>query len=528
MKHWRTSIILILMILFAATLIGRLAFLQISRHDFYLAMARGQLQFPTIFQAERGEIFFQNHHLPVATNKPYSYLYLSPAEIAVEERENITQNLSQITELDPDSISDRLQKNSLYEPLKYDLGEEEIERVKELDMNGVYIGQSIRRFYPYDGFASHILGFVNQEGLGQYGAEEYHDGILRGERGSDIFLTVDYNIQYEAERLLAQARDQLEIEGGTIIVIKPDSGKILALAQWPSFNPNQYREEEMGVFKLDAVQKIFEPGSAFKPITIAAALDQEKITPYTTYQDRGVIYVDGWPISNYEDRIYPGDITMIEVLEKSINTGAVFALNQLGNQAFSEYVEKFGVFEKTGIDLAGEIVPQNIEFKQGREVNFATASYGQGIEMTPIQLVRAFSAIANNGRMVKPFLLEGTDPEISSPILSQKAVGQITAMLVSIVEKGWSRAAKIPGYYIAGKTGTSQISYAALGINKKGYSDKTWQSFIGFAPAFDPRFLIMVKLDNPRAGTAEYSALPVFRELAKYIIDYLEIPPDYE
>ena len=526
MKNWRIKITLILMFLFAAALTGRLVFLQIVKHDFYLAMARGQQQVFIMFQPERGKIFFQNQQAAMVSNIFYDYLYVSPAEIPYEKKEETSQILSEITELGRDFIFERLQRNSLYEPLKYGLEYEEIEKIKEASIRGVHIGQGRQRFYPHDHFASHILGFVNRDGFGQYGVEEYWDDVLRGEEDSKIVLTVDYNIQYQAETLLEKASEQLKIEGGTIIVIDPTSGSILALAQWPSFNPNQYIKEPMEVFRLDATQKIFEPGSAFKPITMAAAIDQGKITPHTTYEDPGVRNYGRWSINNYEGRRYPGDITMIEVLEKSINTGAVFALDELGNEAFADYMERFGVFEKTGVDLKGEILPENREFRQGREINFATASYGQGIEMTPIQLIRAFSAIANEGKMVKPFLLEGTETEVSDPVLSKKTADEVTMMLVRVVESGWAQAAKIPGYYIAGKTGTSQISYAALGIDRRGYSDKTWQSFIGFAPALNPQFLILVKLDNPRARTAEYSALPVFRELAKYIIDYLQIPPD--
>ncbi|MFH1841218.1 MAG: penicillin-binding transpeptidase domain-containing protein, partial [Candidatus Nealsonbacteria bacterium] len=255
--------------------------------------------------------------------------------------------------------------------------------------------------------------------------------------------------------------------------------------------------------------------------------------------DPGMIEIGGWPIYNYDQRIYPGNITMTEVLEKSINTGAVFAESQLGDRKFLDYVEGFGVFEETGIDLEGEVSSSNEELKKGYEANFATASFGQGIEMTPIQLIRAFSIIANGGSLVKPYVvkeilkengsIEEVEPEIiSENIISKNTASKVAAMLVSVVESAYTRAAQIPGYYIAGKTGTAQVSFAALDIDKKGYSDKTWQSFIGFAPAFDPRFAILVKLDNPATKTAEYSAVPIFQELAKYIINYYQIPPDYE
>jgi cell division protein FtsI/penicillin-binding protein 2 len=272
---------------------------------------------------------------------------------------------------------------------------------------------------------------------------------------------------------------------------------------------------------------------------MASAINEDKITPQTTYVDPGVIEVGGWPIHNYEERIYPGEITMTEVLEKSINTGAVFAERQLGDRKFLEYIKKFGVFEKTGIDLEGEISSSNEELKKGYEVSFATASFGQGIEMTPLQLIRAFSVIANGGKLVKPYVVkeiidserraEKTEPEIiSENIISKNTSSKVSAMLVSVVESAYTKAAQVPGYYVAGKTGTAQISYAALGEDYGGYSKKTWQSFIGFAPAFDPKFIILVKLDNPATKTAEYSAVPIFQELAKYIIDYYQIPPDHQ
>ena len=261
---------------------------------------------------------------------------------------------------------------------------------------------------------------------------------------------------------------------------------------------------------------------------MAAALNEEKVTPETTYTDPGIIEIGGWPIYNYEQRIYPGVLTMTNVLEKSINTGAVFAGRQLGGELFKKYIEKFGIFEPTGIDLE-ETCPENKEFKQGREINFATAFFGQGIEMTPIQLIRAYSAIANGGKLVTPYLVEqNKEPESFESIISSKTSSQLAAMLISVVENGFAKSARIPGYYVAGKTGTAQVSYSALGINKQGYSEKTIQVFVGFAPALNPQFLILVKLNNPKTKTAEYSAVPIFHDLAEHIIHQYQIPPDYD
>lgn len=563
MRNWRINLILFLIFIFGLAIIGRLVFIQILKQEFYTALAKGQEKIFARIQGERGEIFFQNHPFPIATNKIYQFVYASPKEIPSEEKIKTVEILSEVLDLNNDFLREKLKKDSLYELIKDDLSEKEVEVLRDLDLTGIYLGERRGRIYPYQEFASHLLGFVNKDGQGQYGVEEYWSDYLEGKkeflegeknpwgflflpsgeepeiRGADLILTVDYNIQYFSEKLLKKAKSLYDIERGTIIVIEPHSGKILALANWPAFNPNQYfQEKDFEIFQNEATQRIFEPGSVFKPITMAGALNEGKISPQTTYLDPGVIKIDGWPIYNYDQRIYPGQITMIEVLEKSINTGAVFAERQLGHQKFLEYIKRFGIFEKTRIDLAGEVFSQNEEFKKGYEINFATASYGQGIEMTPLQLARAFCAIANGGNLVRPYLVKTIKknnqiieipPEISkNNIISPTTASKLTGMLVRVVENGFGKAAKIPGYYIAGKTGTAQISWSALGINKKGYSQKTWQSFVGFVPAFDPKFLILVKLNNPTTKTAEYSATPIFKELAKYIIDYFQIPPDYE
>lgn len=535
MVHWRINLILAIMFLFGAALAGKLFFLQIIEHDFYSALARGQQKNFISSKGERGEIFFQNHDLPIATNETVAYLYASPNEIPSGKKEEIAENLSGMAALEKDFILEKLEKNSLYEVLKEELTAQDLEKLKELKLKGIYLGQEIRRSYPYGEFASHILGFVNKDGQGQYGIEGYWDGVLQGKEkliaGSDLILTADYNIQYQAEKLLKKAHRELDIDGGTIIIMEPETGRILALANFPSFDPNQYSQQRnFEIFQLDATQKVFEPGSVFKPITMAGALNEGKITPATTYRDPGIIEIDGWPIYNYDQRVYPGETTMTEVLEKSINTGAVFAEQQLGHRDFLKYIERFGIFKKTGVDLAGEIYSRNENFKMGYEINFATAAYGQGIEMTPMQIARAFCAIANSGKLVKPYLVENmknSDNE-AIEVISPTTASKLTAMLVSVVENGFGKAARIPGYYVAGKTGTAQVSWSALGVHKSGYSEKTWQSFIGFAPAFNPRFLILVKLDDPATKTAEYSAVPIFQELAKYIIDYYKIPPDYE
>ncbi|MEA3295909.1 MAG: penicillin-binding protein 2 [Patescibacteria group bacterium] len=497
MKNFRINFILFCIFLFSAVIVSRLFYIQIANYEYYKALAFGQQKIFNQTQGERGEILFGDRK----------------------------GNLRFIA--------------------------------KNIEQDNV-----LKRYYPQEFLASQIIGFMGGEGAGQYGLEGYYDDVLKGEekffeqernpwigffsanknaptKGVDFVLSLDYNIQSKAKRLLENAREKFNIEAGEIIVMDPMSGKILAMANFPNFNPNNYSsEKDFEIFQNSATQKIFEPGSVFKAITMAAAIDQNKITPQTEYVDKGFEKIDNYVISNYNDKVY-GKRNMIEVLEKSINTGAIFAERTMGDKIFLEYIERFGFFEPTGVDLQNEVFSKNKELKKGYKTSFATASFGHGIEVTPIQLAVAYSAIANGGKLVKPYIAEKkifennrtieTETEIiKDNVISVKTASQLTAMLTRVIENSYVDKAKIPGYYLAGKTGTSQMAFSAINIHKKGYSDKTWQTFIGFGPSFDPKFLILVKLDNPNTKTAEYSAVPVFKDLAKYIIDYLEIPPDYE
>ncbi len=536
--HWRVNLVFILLILFSAAILSRLIYIQVVRGDFYRALAQGLSLLPNNeAQPERGEIFLKKEE-PLAVNRDFTLVFASPEKVI--ESEKTAEILSKTLNLDKNFILDAFKKDTLFSPIKYKLTSEEITALKDLNLDGIYLVKERGRYYPQETLASQLIGFLGAEGAGQYGLEEYYDEILSDEgRGSDLILTIDYGVQFQAEKLLEEAKKNLDIEGGQIIVIEPNSGKIIALSNFPNFNPNQYGEYaskgDLEIFKNGASQNFFEPGSVFKPITMAAALNEEKITPQTTYVDEGMVKIGGWPIYNYDGRIY-GQKTMTNVLEKSINTGAVFVEQQMSHEIFLDYIAKFGIFAPTGIDIP-ENYSENKELKKGYEINFATAAFGQGIEMTPIQLVRAYCAIANGGKLISPYLVDKilkddkiteTQPKISSSVISQKTSSQLTAMLISVVENGFAKTAKIPGYYIAGKTGTAQVPWTTLGIDKRGYSDKTWQSFVGFAPAFNPQFLILVKLDNPKTNTAEYSAVPIFHDLAEYIIHQYQIPPDYE
>ena len=535
MKNWRINLVFFLFLIFVGFIFYRLFYLQISQGDLYKALAEGIHSSSPRFETERGEIFFSKME-PLAVNKEFFLVFALPQK--VKNPEETAKKLSEILKIDEEIILEKLKSDKSYQPIKDKLSQEEIEGLENAGLEGIFLESETGRYYPQEILASQVIGFLDKDGNGNYGLEEYYNQILK--KGENLVLTIDYPLQFEAEKLLEKAKENLDIKSGQIIAIDPYSGKILAMANFPNFNPNEYSkeaEENLKIFKNKTILEIFEPGSVFKPVTFAAALNEEKITPQTTYIDKGEVKIEGWPkpIYNYEGRVY-GEQTMTNVLEKSINTGAVFVEKLLPHPIFLDYIQKFGIFKKTGVDLP-EIYSENKEFKKGYEVNFATASFGQGIEMTLLQLVRAYCALVNGGYLVKPYLvdkiIEGekvieTQPEISGRIISEKTSSQLKAMLMSVVENGFGKRAKILGYYIAGKTGTSQIPFSSLNINQKGYSEETWQTFIGFLPTFNPKILIMVKLDNPKAKTAEYSAVPIFRELAEFAVNYYQIPQDYE
>jgi cell division protein FtsI/penicillin-binding protein 2 len=566
-KGSRVYIVFSFIILIWAAMIGRLFFLQVLNHKLYQAQAFGQQVSFSDIAGPRGQIFCQNSQSTkgssgsgelksLAINKDEWTLAANIADI--KDKNIIAENLSKIIESSKEEILSNLESGDSYTIIKKNLSQAQIDAIKKLNLAGISWHNEPDRFYPQGALASQVLGFLGGEGNGQYGIEGYYDDILKGKpgiqedrrgldslfsgddpvslNGSDIYLTIDYNIQFQAEELLKKAEDKLSINAGQIIVMKPDTGRILALANFPSFDSNQYsKEKDLGIFQNGATQKLFEPGSIMKPFTMAAALNEGKITPDTTYIDTGVIKFGTKSIHNFAMEKY-GLQTMTQVLESSINTGAVFAQQKISHQTFLDYMDKFGFGEKTGIDLQSEVYSRNGTLRNnGPDMNFATASFGQGIELTPLQIARGFCAIANGGKIVKPYIVEKivngsdesyTNPQISNPIVSQQTISQLTSMLVSVVDNGFNGVAKIPGYYLAGKTGTAQIPLK----NGRGYEpdNKTIQSFVGYGPAFNPQFLIMVKLDNPSSGKSALSAVPIFKQLAQYIINYWQIPPDYD
>jgi cell division protein FtsI (penicillin-binding protein 3)/stage V sporulation protein D (sporulation-specific penicillin-binding protein) len=349
--------------------------------------------------------------------------------------------------------------------------------------------------------------------------------------GVNLILTVDKTIQFQAQSVLADMVSKNGADSGDIIIMNPKTGAILAIASYPDFDPNNFgKVTDPSVFNSQSVTGSYEPGSTFKAITMAAAIDGGKITPDTTYTDTGKVAVDNYVIKNAEGPPR-GLQTMTQVLDWSLNTGAIFAENQLGNPDFLKYVKAFGFGQYTGIELSEAKGDISGITKGNVAVNFDTASFGQGILVTPLQMVEAYGALANGGKMMKPYIVQSkiypdgaiknTQPESVGQVVSAQTAATVDAMLVDVVENGFGKQAKVPGYYMAGKTGTAQVA-----VNGKYLANDNIGSFIGFGPVENPQFVMLVRVDHPRdASFAESTAVPPWGKLAQFILNYMQIPP---
>lgn len=534
----RILILLIIFILLGLLIWGRFFYISIIRHEYYLAKAK-IISTANSSAAPRGSIFLTDKNaLPyaVALNKEFPLVYAVPAKI--KESGILAEKLAQILELDKETLVQKLSKtDDPYEILKKKVSEETVKAIKDQNEIGIGIDDETLRYYPEGVYLSHAIGFLgfNKNGqAGQYGLEEYYDKELSGFVASaDLILTIDSSIQSQAGVLLSETVENWQADGGSVVVMNPKDGSVLAMASLPDFDANHYFSIENPDFFVNPVTlKRYEPGSVFKPITMAIGIETGAVTPETEYYNNGTVKVGDKIISNsIPDKIL-GWQTMIKVLEQSLNTGAVFVEQKVPKDVFLRYLKDFGVDSKTGIDVA-EINGDLSVLESMRDINFATASFGQGVALTPIELIRALSVIANGGKLIRPHLVQKIvyhnggnykiKDELPKQIISPETSAKLINMMIKVVESGSGRRAGVSGYTVAGKTGTAQVPDLKMG----GYKDEYIHTFAGFAPAYDPKFIILIKLDNPKGVRfAESTVVPVFSDLAKFIFSYYQIPPD--
>lgn len=439
---------------------------------------------------------------------------------------------------------------------------------KSKSLNIVGFGFDLRkyRYYPEKNVASHLLGFVSSNGekeSGRYGLEEFFNeelfgkyGYLKSEHGaksdliivndreyskpvagSDLVLTIDRAAEFMACSKLQEAVKKHGATGGSVVAINPKTGAILAMCSVPDFDANNYKDNKnMEAFNNPVISAQYEPGSVYKTITMAGAIDQGKVSPSTTYNDPGQMMVKGWnkPISNsdFSSKGAHGVVDMNFVLENSLNTGAIFAMRQTGLAPFVSYAKNFGFGERTGIELGAEASGNidNLLHNKIKEIDAATASFGQGISVTPLQMVMSYAAIANKGILMKPYLVKEIirpdgKKDIIMPkevrrVISEKTAATILAMLANVVENGHSKRAALNGYYIGGKTGTAQIA------ENGGYAKNRYiHTFVGIAPIDNPQIVMLTKIDNPQGVEyAEGSVVPLWHDIADFLLNYYQVP----
>lgn len=429
-------------------------------------------------------------------------------------------------------------------------------------VNGIFFIREFERVYPEGALMGQLLGFVDNKGEGRYGFEGQFDnelrgytgrvrlqqdskgnvlgetGSLTGQDGTNYELTIDRNIQAFLEQSLAEEVTKDEAKGGSIIVIDPQTGAISGMASTPTYDPSNYRQvakDDISLFDNPAISKQWEPGSIFKPLIMAAALDQGVVTPETRNVFPKSVVVDGYTINTALDKAY-GDENMTDILVNSDNVAMVWLAEQMGNQIIASYLQAYGFGSKTGVDLKNEIAGTVAPIEKWRRINQATISFGQGIAVTPLQVITAYTAIANQGQQVTPYLVkavvraDGSREEVEhpapKPVLKSETANIVRDMLVSVVVRSHKRAG-VDGYKLGGKTGTAQVPNPDGG----GYLDNAFNhSFIGMGPADQPKFIILTKIDEPNLEKigglfAESTAVPLFSKVANFLLHYYQIEP---
>jgi len=542
---------------------GRVVELTVFKHGYYFKIAAAQHWIKDVIPAKRGKIYAEdsisNAPYLLAANQALDLVFVEPDKL--EDKDKAAQFLSEVLSMDKKELLDKFEISKTYVPLKHKLTKDQGDKIRDKKMKGVGLTAENWRYYPEGKLASSLLGFVNAEFKGNYGLEEYFNtelsgspGLLKAEAdhagveisfgdnvskapvdGEDIYLTIDRYIQGQAQQLLDNAVKKYGARSGQVIAMNPKTGEILAMADNPSFDPNKYADiklDDYDVFKNSAVSDTYEPGSVFKVITMAGGLDANKITPETEFTDTGSVKLNGYTIRNSDLKAH-GVCDMTYVLSSSLNTGSTWVQQKLGKDSFYRYVNIFGFGIPTGIELPGEAGGVVHSPKDINDFGYANMSFGQGISVTPLQMLTSFSAIANGGKMMKPYIVDKTvdnnkdkttttKPKEIRQVISSEAASDLIKMMIDVVEHGHGFQAKISGYKVAGKTGTAQVPDP-----NGGYStSKNIGTFIGFAPADDPKFVVLAKIDEPKGVPwAEESAAPVVGGLLDYLLKYYQVPP---
>ncbi len=566
----RLRLLSIAIFLFALFLIGRLYYLQVVDSGTYKIKAEHQYVAGANF-FNRGSIFFSakdGSEVPAASLKTGFILSINP-EILTKSGANLEEVYSKINSIYPLEKIDFLFKaqktKDPYEVLANHLDVGIADKIQALKISGVSVFEEKWRVYPGFSMASHTIGFMGYKGddlAGRYGLERYYEPVLvRSGDGAyvnffaeifsdikksvtsgqslegDIVTTIEPSVESFLEQDLVKINTQYHSEFTGGIVIDPKTGEIYAMALDPTFDLNNtQKEKNSAIFRNKFVEDRYEMGSIVKAITMSIGLDSGAVTPQTTYNDPGCLTMNKKTFCNYDGKSHGNNLKMQVILDKSLNTGATFVEQQVGNRKFGDYMLRFGMGSTTGIDLPNEGNSLVSNLKKGNDLEYAQASFGQGIALTPIVTVRALSVLANGGTLITPHLVKeinykiGTSKKISYPlgeqIISQASSEQISRMLTEVVDTALKNGqVRLPNYSVAAKTGTAQLADPSGGY----YTDRYLHSFFGYFPSYDPRFLIFLYTYYPKnVQYASETLTDTFIDMTKFLINYYNIPPDRE
>ncbi|TSC68112.1 MAG: cell division protein FtsI (penicillin-binding protein 3) [Parcubacteria group bacterium Gr01-1014_72] len=558
---------LISIALTAATILvlGRLYYIQVVHGDEFAERAATRYRVVAAEDFDRGTIYFtdkEGAEVAVGTLQEGFILAITPIDIT--DPEETYEKLARLLPLSRDEFLTKAGKrDDPYEEIKRQVPVEIGEQIEKLRLPGVSVYREKWRVYPGEQLASHILGFLaykENKRAGRYGLERYYEDVLYREgRGApsnffaelfggfekvasrekkfegDIVASLEPTVQGFLERELELLGRTYRMREGGAVVIAPESGEVIGMAVHPSFDPNAFqKEKDSGVFGNPFVESVYEFGSIMKPLTMAIGIDTGTVTATSTYRDDGFMELNGKRISNFDGKAR-GVVNMQEVLSQSLNTGAAHVALSVGKERFVGYLEELGFGEETGIDLPNETHGLIGNLQSGRDIEQATASFGQGIALTPIGAARALATLANGGLLPDPHIVSrityrlGFSKEIRSDpprrVFSERTAETVTGMLVRVVDTALLGGSyKVPHYSIAAKTGTAEIAKEGGGGY---YDDRYLHSFFGYAPAYDPKFFVFFYLLEPQGVTyASHTLTEPFMKTMKFLLNYYEVPPD--
>lgn len=547
----RLRILYYFFFLLIAVIVVKLFIIQILASEHYIS--NNYLQTQKIMPA-RGEIYDRNNQ-PLALNKTTYQLFVEPKKVS--DKEKLIYSIDKVLHIGEATLEAKIDMSKVWIPITANLTKEQRDNLQKLNLKGIGFDEQSSRFYPESSMSAHLLGFVGKtedgEDTGYFGLEGFYEkdlaglpGVLKTERdllgnpivigvqeklngdnGRNLILTVDKNVQRIVKTHLKEGVDKYGAKDGCVIVANPDTMEILALSCLPDFDPSSYFKFSDNVFTDSAISTLYEPGSIFKPLVMAAAINERVLKPDDTMNETGPVKIGEYEIQTW-DNTYEGKVTMTRILEKSSNVGMVYVGEKLGQKKELEYLDKYGFGQTTGIDLQGEVSGQLRN--EWYPIDYATATFGQGIAVTPIQMIRAFSAVINGGHLMRPYIVKAVissngdkneiKPQEADRVIDDRTSNLLRKMLQSTFEHGEIEFDIPKGYKIGGKTGTAQIPIA-------GHYDpsKTIASYVGFAPVDKPKFIVLISLKEPKTSIyGSETAEPIFVEIAKDLLVYYNIP----